>query len=1242
MTKFQRFVRAVSLTIAATFIIASPGFCGQSAALSPAFSTTISIPPAGVLTSLGSTRLELRLHSWSLPTAVATLVSLPGMNVQLRSNGELCATDLMDNLSGYGPWMCADITGSADVTIRVQRDVTNMVFRYEVWSTSDGAPRTTYCGTLQVTNNGNLFPCPISSVNLNSWAGSGTFGGPGLTAQIAWLKWSAGIVPPGSAPSAEYAAADLADWRFEGNLQNLGSAGYAVSIDSAPGYSNTPVFAPVCRAGARQTFRAGFSSHLDSNGSYALDGGSSLAYSWQQLSGPSTIIWSNALASQPSITGLIFGSYALQLTVTDSSGQSTACSTKIGAVASDQNGTVIVGNPAVDTLLGPLVRYGANPWPWYDDRNAAAAALQTTNLDAYYNDYWNVAGPGTITVSASSTRVTGVGTTFTSTFCTGGSVPRSGASVIVWYPTNNPLNATETGRRLMGVASCESDTQLTLQAAWFSDTPAGSFLNYTEQDSGNLTMWSYNAAPANYYDNVMAFYSLYYRTGIDDYLIAARKLADRFWTSPQVDRGAAFTLNGSGTMWPARSASMLGMVLRALDGRPEMWSGLHKVWDFYKTYLSLYDITFGVNWDLREQSYHLAMVSYCALYDGDPGYRAGCKNTISQSFATIWTPFKFPDGSWSSFYYTGGWASWDTKTTVTLTQGSASVTASGASWSSSQTGALVWFTGSGTIMPSNNAAGDTATYTGTVVDATHLTLDRPYEGTSGSHGWVMSNLGFIGWGAQPYMMGIMSTAFDFAASAIADTDPGNSALARSYGVTAANWVKTYGYWPQQKGLYYAAQTVNCQVPISDSNVGCTSGNNASQARTLSAEAIRGVGAAYLYSGDPALRTFGDTLYAAMFSKPGTGGLNPDGYYVSDLDDGSGTFMTGRAAPKWFGVFFGFGDGAAWPGARLGGVLPETDVPASVTFDLTVFPGAVSALVSATAPNGITVQTTCTSSPCSIMEDSRQGEYVIQMQYLSATGATVGSTSVGVPLAQTITFAALSSVTMGISPITLSATASSGLTVSFSSATPAVCTLSGNLLTIAAAGTCSVAASQAGNAGYAAATPVTRSFTVLATQTITFVAPGSVTMGNSPITLQATASSGLTVGFSSDTPAVCTVSGNILTMVAAGTCSVTASQAGNTTYAAAIPVAGSFTVLATQTITFAAPTSATVGESATLGATASSGLTVSFTSTTPDICTVAGNIMTPIARGTCTITARQAGNAVYAAATSVMQSIRIRK
>ena len=247
--------------------------------------------------------------------------------------------------------------------------------------------------------------------------------------------------------------------------------------------------------------------------------------------------------------------------------------------------------------------------------------------------------------------------------------------------------------------------------------------------------------------------------------------------------------------------------------------------------------------------------------------------------------------------------------------------------------------------------------------------------------------------------------------------------------------------------------------------------------------------------------------------------------------------------------------------------------------------------------------------------------------------------------QTITFPALPNQTFGASPFAISGTASSGLPVSFTSNATTVCTVSGNTVTIVAAGICSITASQAGNANYSAATPVTQSFTVnQASQTISFPALSNQTVGAVPFAVGATASSGLPVSFTAGPATVCNVSGNTVSLVTAGTCSITASQAGNANYSAATPVTQSFTVAAgaqSQTIMFPALPNQTFGSPPfAISGTASSGLTVSFTSNATTVCTVSGNTVTIVAAGICSITASQAGNANYSAATPVTQSFTV--
>jgi hypothetical protein len=171
-----------------------------------------------------------------------------------------------------------------------------------------------------------------------------------------------------------------------------------------------------------------------------------------------------------------------------------------------------------------------------------------------------------------------------------------------------------------------------------------------------------------------------------------------------------------------------------------------------------------------------------------------------------------------------------------------------------------------------------------------------------------------------------------------------------------------------------------------------------------------------------------------------------------------------------------------------------------------------------------------------------------------------------PSAQMIYFGSLRTKIVTHSPITVHATATSDLTVIFTTTTPLVCTYggtNGTTITLVAPGQCTVEAQQTGDSNYLAAPPVTRNFTVTqANQTITFRVLRGRLLSKSPITVAATASSGLTVTFTTTTPLVCTSNGTdgvTITMHMPGTCTVVASQVGDTTYKAAPSVSRSFTV-----------------------------------------------------------------------------------
>jgi hypothetical protein len=154
--------------------------------------------------------------------------------------------------------------------------------------------------------------------------------------------------------------------------------------------------------------------------------------------------------------------------------------------------------------------------------------------------------------------------------------------------------------------------------------------------------------------------------------------------------------------------------------------------------------------------------------------------------------------------------------------------------------------------------------------------------------------------------------------------------------------------------------------------------------------------------------------------------------------------------------------------------------------------------------------------------------------------------------QTITFTltAPSGSTFGDPDFPIAAFTSSGLDVAFSSS--GACTVNGTTLHIAGAGTCTVTASQPGDANFNAAAPVSRSFAIAkAGQTIDFEPLADMVVGRT-FTARATADSGLRVLFSAR--GACSVTGSRVRLTRVGTCTLTARQPGNRNFKAARSVA----------------------------------------------------------------------------------------
>jgi len=363
--------------------------------------------------------------------------------------------------------------------------------------------------------------------------------------------------------------------------------------------------------------------------------------------------------------------------------------------------------------------------------------------------------------------------------------------------------------------------------------------------------------------------------------------------------------------------------------------------------------------------------------------------------------------------------------------------------------------------------------------------------------------------------------------------------------------------------------------------------------------------------------------------------------------GNGVYAAATTVTQSFTV------AAVVPGAPTIGTATAGDTQVSVSFTPPSSTGgtSITGYTATSSPGGLTG--TCASSPCIVtgLTNGTAYTFTVTATNSAGTGAASAASNSATPAAsQTITFSNPGTQNFGTSP-TLTATATSGLAVTFSSSTTGVCTVtSGGALTTVSAGTCTINANQAGDSAYQPAPQVSQSFSIAAivpgaptigtatagdTQVSVSFTPPSSTGGTSITGYTVTSNPGGLTGTCASSP--CVVTG--LTNGTAYTFTVTATNSAGT--GAASAASNSATPAASQTITFSNPGTQNFGTSPTLTATATSGLAVTFSSSTTGVCTVtSGGALTTVSAGTCTIDANQSGNASYQPAPQVSQSFTI--
>jgi len=185
-------------------------------------------------------------------------------------------------------------------------------------------------------------------------------------------------------------------WKFDGTLDDSGPGGYNGTLSSGtasyvttlgqslvvPLVTNTNVSTswPATLPGYQPSWRAGQPGGLSCANSYSQSDNPNVSCFWQVLLQPGQVapFWSSQTSETPTLTGLVFGDYAIQLTVTDQAGNTATSVTHIGAVATDSNGVVVNANPAADVILGPMIAFGQNPWGLADYWHLAGSIQRET------------------------------------------------------------------------------------------------------------------------------------------------------------------------------------------------------------------------------------------------------------------------------------------------------------------------------------------------------------------------------------------------------------------------------------------------------------------------------------------------------------------------------------------------------------------------------------------------------------------------------------------------------------------------------------------------------------------------------------------------------------------------------------------------------------------------------------------------------------------------------------------------
>lgn len=279
----------------------------------------------------------------------------------------------------------------------------------------------------------------------------------------------------------------------------------------------------------------------------------------------------------------------------------------------------------VEFVIGPQVTSGSSSITgavWFDS-NAFDKGLQFGAAFPATPPYHSL--PGTISLTQGSRIVSGTGTQFLTSF------PAPVNRFNFYVRASNGVLQT------YFITSVESNFSLTLSQNWQLPTQSGRPYLTATGDESNAFL------DANYYDQAQVQYINYYRTGDARFLTYARKIADSWWLSSFIDEGRTTFTN----QIAPRNVSLNGLILRALDGRPEMWPWIVSFTrDAFSLWVGQHINDAGLYFGAREGGYMLLFAANLAKVHPDPVVRAEFQAKAIDAAVNYYARLQLADGTW--------------------------------------------------------------------------------------------------------------------------------------------------------------------------------------------------------------------------------------------------------------------------------------------------------------------------------------------------------------------------------------------------------------------------------------------------------------------------------------------------------------------------------------------------------------------------------------------------------------------